>query len=369
MRMEIRGRRIAHCVSIGVAAVLLGGAAGAQPDLSGQTVEWFIPFSETGGSDTWARFNAPYLQRHLPGNPQILIVNEPGGGSTRGANQFAQRRQTDGLAILGTSGSTQFPYLLGDLRVRYDYDDWAPVMIAPTGGAVYVSPELGIRDWRDVAALRDRTLIFASQGPTSLDLVPMLAFKLLGFDVRYVFGYTGRGDGLVAMQRDEVNIDYQTTPSYLRNVAPMVAAGEAVPVMSWGVLDAEGRVQRDPTFPDLPTVEEVHQLIHGAPPQGPLYDAYHVFSTAGFAAQKMVVVPKDTPEEIQQMWRETWQRVFDDPEYQAERQQVLGAYEQVTGEAARKLYEAGTNIAPEVLAHVLQMLADDYSVRLQDPDR
>jgi tripartite-type tricarboxylate transporter receptor subunit TctC len=344
----------------------LGGVGLADVSFAGKTIEWIIPFTRGGGSDTWARFNAPFLARHLPGNPEVSIVNEPGGGGTRGPNHFMSRARPDGLTVLGTSGSTQFPYLLGDLRVRYDYKDWEVVMVAPTGGVVYVSPDTGVTSADGIENLRDQRLVFASQGPTSLDLVPMLAFRLLGLDVNYVFGYTGRGDGLVAMSRGEVSIDYQTTPSFLLNVAPKVEAGEAVPLMSWGVLDEDGVMQRDPTFPDLPILEEVYEMLHGEPPSGPDYDAYRAFNVAGFAAQKMVVLPRETPEEIVEAWRQAWRDVFADPEYRAVVRSVLGAYEQVTDRAAEALFVAGTTIEPDVRRRILDMLATEYSVRLGD---
>lgn len=339
---------------------------GAQAEVSfaGETIEWIVPFSESGGSDTWARFNAPFIARHLPGNPDVKIVNEPGGGGTRGPNGFAARARPDGLMILGTSGSTQFPYLLGDLRVRYDYKDWEPVMVAPTGGVVYVSPSTGVNSADEIGMLMDQPLVFASQGPTSLDLVPMLAFRLLGLDVHYVFGYTGRGDGFVAMSRGEVSIDYQTTASYIRNVIPMVEAGKAVPLMSWGVLDENGDMARDPTFPDLPIVEEVYEILHGHPPSGPDYDAYRAFNIAGFAAQKMVVMPRDTPQDILEAWRQAWRDVFADPQYQARVQSVLGEYGQVTDQAAQSLFVAGTTINPDVRRRILSILSNEYSVRL-----
>ena len=354
---------------LGMALALVLGTTAAswgQVSFEGETIEWIIPFTQSGGSDTWARFNAPFLTKHLPGHPQIEIVNEPGGGGTRGPNTFASRARPDGLTILGTSGSSQFPYLLGDLRVRYDYKDWNVVMVAPTGGVVYVSPETGVDGPQTIENLADETLVFASQGPTSLDLVPMLAFRLLGLDVSYVFGYTGRGDGLIAMERGEVNIDYQTTASYLRNVEPLVAAGEAVPLMSWGVLDENGEMQRDPTFPDLPILEEVYEMMHGEPPSGPDYDAYRAFNIAGFAAQKMVILPEGTPPEIVETWRQAWRDIFDDPAYQASVSRVLGAYEQVTDRAAEALFVEGTTIDPDVRGRILDMLANEYAVRLSD---
>ena len=35
--------------------------AQAEVDMSGKTIEWTIPFSETGGSAKWANFFAPLL--------------------------------------------------------------------------------------------------------------------------------------------------------------------------------------------------------------------------------------------------------------------------------------------------------------------
>ena len=102
-------------------------------DFSGRTIEWVIPFSEGGGSDVWARFFAPYLSRHMPGNPNVIVRNVPGGGSITGTNEFVARARPDGLTFIGTSGSTQFPFLLGDPRVRYDYAQLPPVLVSPTG--------------------------------------------------------------------------------------------------------------------------------------------------------------------------------------------------------------------------------------------
>ncbi|MFN4058780.1 MAG: Bug family tripartite tricarboxylate transporter substrate binding protein [Roseinatronobacter sp.] len=346
------------------AALTFGTPASAQVDFSGKTIEWIIPFATGGGSDTWARFNAPFLSKHLPGNPTVVVVNEPGGGSTRGTNLFAQRARPDGLTILGTSGSTQFPYLLGDPRVRYEYADWSVVMVGPTGGVAYVSPSTGVNSLDDVAKLQGQKLVYASQGATSLDLVPMLAFKLLGLDVNYVFGFSGRGDGRLAFERGEVNIDYQTSSAFIRNVTPLIDEGKAVPLMSWGVLDTDGNPQRDPTFPDTPILEEVYEMVHGTPPSGPMYDAYKAFNTAGFAAQKIVVLPKGASAELVETYRQAWRDVFADPDYLATYVEALGSYEQVTDRAADALYTAGTTIDPEVRAMVVNMLTTEYNVKL-----
>ncbi len=362
-----------HTITRRTAIALMGAAATvvafsvpavAEVSFEGQTIEWIIPFSPGGGSDTWARFNAPLLSKYLPGNPTVVVVNEPGGGSTKGANLFAARAKPDGLTLLGTSGSTQFPYLLGDPRVRYDYSKWNIVMAAPTGGVAYASPSTGVTSAEDISKLAGQKLVYASQGATSLDLVPLLGFKLMGLDVQHVFGFKGRGDGRLAFERGETNIDYQTSSAYIKNVQPLVEAGTAVPLFSWGVLDDNGNVVRDPTFPDLPHFGEAYEKLTGKAPSGLEYDAYVAFFTAGFPAQKMTFLPEGTPQEIIDAYQVAFESMKSDPDYQANKEAVLGTYEQVTGTAADVLFKKGTSITPELRKQVVDMLADQYGVKL-----
>ena len=115
-------------------------AASADVNFSGKTIEWTIPFSETGGSANGPIF-APLLSEHMPGNPTVVVKFMPGAGSTKGANWFQKQMHSDGTTMFGSSGSTQFPYLLGDPRVRYEYADWNPVMASGTGGVAYLNAE------------------------------------------------------------------------------------------------------------------------------------------------------------------------------------------------------------------------------------
>lgn len=362
---NVIGRRgVLGMVAATMVAAAVPQIAAAEADFSGETIEFIIPFAPGGGSDTWARFNAPLLQKYLPGNPTVVVVNEPGGGSTKGANVFATRARPDGLTILGTSASTQFPYLLKDPRARYDYQDWTPVMVAPTGGVVYTTPDLGLTGPQDIAKLKGQKLVYASQGATSLDLVPLLAFRLMGLETQHVFGFKGRGDGRLAFERGETNIDYQTSSAYLKNVQPLVDEGKAIPLFSWGVLNEAGELMRDPTFPDLPHFGEAYQMLTGKPPSGPEYDAYFAFFAAGFPAQKMVVVPKDTPAEIVAAYQKAFEDMKADPEYQASAEAVLGDYEQVTGPLADALYQRGTTIADDVRQTVVEILSTDHGVKL-----
>lgn len=337
--------------------------AQARMDFSGRTLEWVIPFAEGGGSDVWARFLAPFLGRHLPGRPNVIIRNVPGGGSITGTNDFYARARPDGMTFLGTSGSTQVPFLLGDRRVRFNYVNMPPVFVSPTGGVCYLPARFGVANASELGKLRGQELVYASQGATSLDVVPMLAFEALGLRVRHVFGMRGRGEGRLALERGEATIDYQTTSAYLRQVVPRVRTGDVVPLFSWGVLDAQGNAARDPTFPDIPHFAEAYAMMNGRPPSGLAFDAYTAFSTAGFGAQKPVMLPPNTPAHIVETYKAGFASMMTDPELLANKDAALGEYVQATGDAIGPLYRLGTTIAPEAREWVRNYLTTNHNVR------
>ncbi len=361
-------RRVRTC-TVALAAACAVAAADAQDmlDLSGETVEWVIPFSETGGSARWANFYAPLLSEALPGNPVVVVKFMPGAGSTKGANWFQEQEYADsnGTLIFGSSGSTQFPYLLNDPRVKYEYNDWHVVLASGTGGVAYLPPDLAeMMDGLDASGLQGTDFIYGSQGATRLDLVPLLAWEMLGLTVDPVFGITGRGDGRLMFERGEANIDYQTSSSYLSGVTPLVEAGTAVPMMSWGALDGDGNIVRDPTFPDMPTFKEVCEATDGCMTSGEQWEAWKAFFIAGFPAQKMVFLPNGASESAVATYSAAFDAVQERADFSEISAKALGKYPQMTGESAATALGSATNVPDEARAYVIGWLEDRYGVTL-----
>jgi len=356
-------RRVACAV---IATAGLTTAAQAELDLSGKTVEWVIPFSESGGSAKWANFYAPLLAEALPGEPTVVVKFMPGAGSTKGANWFQEQAKPDGMTIFGSSGSTQFPYLLGDPRVRYEYGDWNVVLASGTGGVAYLPPETAEKmDGLDAAGLRDENFIYGSQGATRLDLVPLLAWEMLGLDVEPVFGIKGRGDGRLMFERGEATIDYQTSSSYLKGVTPLVEDGKAVPMMTWGALGEDGDIVRDPTFPDIPTFKEVCDATVGCLTEGEQWAAWKAFFIAGFPAQKMVFLPNGATEEMIETYSNAFAKVHARDDFAEISKARLGIYPQMTGEMANATLKQGTEVPQAAKDFVIGWLEERYGVSLK----
>ncbi|SNR68889.1 tricarboxylate transporter [Puniceibacterium sediminis] len=342
------------------------GQTALAQSFDGKTIEYTIPFSESGGSAQWANFYAPRLSAALPGSPTMVVRYRPGAGSTEGANWFqGQQDQGDGLTIFGDSGSTKFPYLLGDPRVRYEYAEWQPVLASATGGVVYLPPDLGAKFDGDMDDLKEEFYLYGSQGATTLDLVPLLAFKMLGLQVDPVFGVKGRGDGRLMFERGEANIDYQTSSAYIANVLPLVESGQAVPIFSWGSLDDNGVIVRDPTFPDLPTFKEVCEATDGCETEGVAWDAYKAFFVAGFANQKTIFLPSSASAETVATYTDALRSIVTAEGFKDDAAEVLGVYPQMTGAAAVEATKQATSITPEAKQYVLDWLKADYDITME----
>ncbi|MGI9373587.1 MAG: Bug family tripartite tricarboxylate transporter substrate binding protein [Hyphomicrobiales bacterium] len=364
-RINTISRRTALLATMGAAAAFTALPAQAEVSFEGKTIEWIIPFKEGGGSDKWSRFYAPLLSEALPGKPTVVVKNMPGAGSTKGANWFASNAKPDGMTILGTSGSTQFPFLLGDPRVKFNYADWNVVLASATGGVAYLPADLGEMWKKDKKSILDTNFIYGSQGATRLDLVPLLAWELLGMKVDPVFGIKGRGAGRLMFERGEANIDYQTSSAFLSKVTPLVEEGKAIPIMTWGALDDQGNIVRDPTFPDVPTFKEVYTEMKGEEPSGEAWEAWKAFFVAGFPAQKMVFLPKGTDQEIIDAYSNAFKAVTERPDFAEISKKRLGIYPQATGAKAAAFKKQGTEVDPKATAWVKNWLKERFGVELK----
>jgi len=363
---------IAATIAIVTAIVL---SACSTPDQSGggeeadanakvpSSVELVVPFAVGGGTDVWARFIAPYMQKEVEGQPKVNIKNVEGGEGITGANEFVRDAGTDGKKLLVGSGSTYIPALLKRKEVQYDMSKLIPITVNATGGAVYVSPKTGLKSAEDLEGY-GKKLEYGGISATGNDLVTLLAMDVLDIDIDATFGFEGRGPARLALERGEIDMDYQTTSAYLTQVVPMVKDKKAVPLFSFGVLK-DGEIARDPALPDLPTVEEVYEQMNGSKPSGPKYDAYRAFLAAGYFYQKGIFANEGTPDSIVKSYRDALTTIGKDKEFLAKSDEALGGYPLVSGENVQGDLKEAFTVSDAVRQYTLDLLAEKYDVEIE----
>jgi tripartite-type tricarboxylate transporter receptor subunit TctC len=336
-------------------------ALAATPYYAGKTIEVIIPFPVAGGTDIWIRTIAPYLEKHIPGNPKFSFRNIGGGRGIPGMMEFALKAKPDGHLALVSSATNYFPVLLGDKAAKYDFRQWKPALVNPVGGVMYAAPASGVKRVEDLAKAKE--LIYGGISAIGLDLIPLISFELLELDAKGVLGFKGRGEARIAFERGETNIDYQTTPAYNATVVPLIKEGKAIPLMSFGQLDDKGNIIRDPAVPDLPTVPEVYEKIKGKKPSGRFWDTYRVFMPSAFAVQKILWVKADAPADVAQGYYAAADRLEKDKEFQSKTDKVLGGYPLLRGDRLEKTIQQAFQIDADTQRFVKEWVSKKYRVK------
>ena len=347
------------------ALVALAMPASAEVDFSGKKITLIIPFRDGGGSTVYVRFLEPFLKKYIPGNPTLIVRNIPGGGSVKGLNYFVRKAKPDGLMLSNTGSGTVFKYVLGHKSVKYDLKDFIPIIASPFGALIYADTKLGVTA-KNLEKLKGKKLAFGGRSPTAGELPIILAFELLGLDVKYIFGLSS-GKRRQAFMRNEVNITYDNMAAYSKKVVPMIKEGKAEPLFTLGFMDAKGKIGRDPMRPDLPTFLEVYKKFKGKELTGPPERAMRALFVGRVMAAKTMLLPKGTPKEIVDTYHAVMKKVVADPDFTEGRgKKIVGPYPQALGEDARAILMLAAGIDAEARTWLKTWLNKRFGTTLKE---
>ncbi|MGS4946530.1 hypothetical protein ACVDG3_13690 [Meridianimarinicoccus sp. RP-17] len=343
---------------------LMGLAATAQAQdgyFAGKTIDVIVPFGTGGATFVSAKFLEPYFEKHLPGNPQINVIDRPGGGSILGANWFEENARADGTTVLFTTSSTANPFVLGQEGVEYRLSEYRVAYSHPFSSVAYVAPSTGVTGADDIRESSE-PLLYGGIAAAASDLPALLSFEVLGLDVRSVLGFNGRGPVRLAFEQGEVNIDYQFTPVWLTQVVPSVEEGRAVPLWTGGAMENGVLSARDPIAPDLPSVYEVYERMNGEAPSGIEWDAFQGIASVTYAYGLTGYLHPDAPQEALDAYAEAVAAINADPEFQAESQEVTGGARLSAGPDTEAAVKAALSPSDEVRAYLRNLLSEKYGV-------
>ncbi len=189
--------------SLAIVAVLCVGATGAAAQFKAPTVTLYIPSGIGGGYDTYARLASRHLGRFLPGNPTLVPKNMPGAGGVVLANYLYNVAPKDGSAIGLVMGGTPLEPLFEFPQARFDVGkfNW----LVSLNRLVSIGVFWNTSSARTPDDLYRGDVTVASTGAGgSTDMLPRLLNRFAGTKLKIISGYKGTGDGMLAMERGEV---------------------------------------------------------------------------------------------------------------------------------------------------------------------
>jgi tripartite-type tricarboxylate transporter receptor subunit TctC len=341
-----------------------GPAAAQKVDFAGKRIDVLVPFAPGGGSDVYARALQPFFEKHLPGNPTIIVRNVPGARSIPGANQFQDRAKPDGAHVMIVSATTVASFVFDRAKVKFALDKWEPLLLSPQGMVAYASPSLGLSGPNDLKKLQGQQLAFGGQSAASGELRFIMTLHLLGLKVNHVWGLN-RGPARLAFERGELNVNYDSTPGYMGNAIQLVKAGKAVPIYSAGIINEKGELVRDPNVPDLPHFGEAFEAMHGKKAGGPGFDAWLSVSKMNTMMNKGIFLPAGTPKPVLDVWRTAINNILKDPEFDKEASKIIEGYPQFVGESAKPIIKDAITFSPESWQWLKNYFKNEHNVTIQ----
>jgi tripartite-type tricarboxylate transporter receptor subunit TctC len=246
----MQGKKLMACVALfagalGVAAVA-SSAALSQSNYPSRPIRILVGFAPGGPSDIISRVVGAKMGEIM--GAQFIVENKTGAGGAV-ATQEVARSAPDGYTLLNTPVATVAnEFLSKTIKYEYGKDIIAVCPQAETANILVVSPSLGVKTVADLVNLakeKPGVLQYATAGRGSATHLTSELFNLAAGIKTVAVHYRGGGDTVKDLLSGEVKMMF----SSIAPVQDFVRDGRLVGIATTGP-------NRDPAFPDLPTIAE-----------------------------------------------------------------------------------------------------------------
>ncbi|MGE5538832.1 MAG: Bug family tripartite tricarboxylate transporter substrate binding protein [Gemmatimonas sp.] len=322
-----------------MAALATGAALPARADAiadfyKGKQINWILSAGAGGGYSSYAHAFQVYFQRHIPGNPNIIIQNMPGAGGIRAMIYLSNVAPKDGTTIGLVHSSVPFAPLFGLEGAKFDARklNWIGSINKATGICVawHTSPIKTAQD------LWEKEFVVGGTGAGSqMETLPAMMNRVFGTKMKVISGYKGGNDVYLAMERGEVMGRCGGLISSIQSTRPDWFPQKKV------VVPIQIASKRDPMFPDSPAIieyakeerqKQILQLV-----------------LAPMEIDRPLLLPPGVPAERIAALRTAFHETMKDPGFIAEAEKEHIEIDEISGEDVQKVIEAAYALPPEVV--------------------
>ena len=183
---------------------LAGAPASAQAPAEfyrGKTIELNVGYTPGGGYDAYARLVSRHLGEFIPGKPQIVVKNVPGGGGRVLMGAMSNVAARDGAVLALADQSLPLQQAMRDPTIHFDAK--ALIYIGnpdADNNTVATWHTTGVRTVEDA---RKKEVIVGSTGPNTSSQSPYAMNATLGTKFKVVAGYPGGNEINLSMESGE----------------------------------------------------------------------------------------------------------------------------------------------------------------------
>jgi len=302
-------------------AVLPAQAQDVAEFYKGKTVRLVVGIGVGSGYDINARLLARHMPKHIPGNPQIIVQNQPGAGSLTMTNQLYAAGPFDGTVFGASFNGLPTTPLLQPTGARFEAVklNWVGSTNRETQ-AMYVwhtAPLMTLGD------LTSKEFIVGAQAPGSTQYdYPVLARELFGWKTKVITGYEATPKIHLAMERGEVHGTWANW-STLKAIASPWLTEKKVRILAQWALRKHAEMPDVPLIQELGTTDDQKQALQ--------------LALARLEFGRPFFMPPNVPPERVNAIRRAFDATMKDPEFLAEADKLKIEIDPLTGEQVATL--------------------------------
>jgi tripartite-type tricarboxylate transporter receptor subunit TctC len=301
-----------------MSASALTSTAGAADYYKNKTITIVIGYKPGGSADADGRLIAKHLGKFIPGEPNIIVQNRPGGGGVRAINYAYNQAKPDGLSLFQLGSAHYLQQLAGSKAVKFDVSKM-PIL----GAWTKTSYVLAIRSdkYKDFEAVKNAKVPpkIADKGTGSGTAVMTVAWqKGLNIKLNILPGY-----GSLAVERGEADGRTNGVAGILRRTPHWIQKNFAPPLVQAGP-------KRDPRIPNVPTVYDLN------PEPGKFYRTVN----EGLAFARPYAFAPKTPAKHVNVVRSAWEKMLKDGTFHADIKKRKWSFVPTSHDEVEKFYKA-----------------------------
>jgi tripartite-type tricarboxylate transporter receptor subunit TctC len=333
---------LASAVAFGLAAAASSaGAQSVEQFYKGRQMTMIVGTSPGGINDITARFVARHLGQFIPGNPSIVVQNQPGAGGIASANRLYNVFDADGSVIVKLERAVPMLAIQGDPAVNFD-----PLKLTWLGSLSsyardsYLMLVMATNAVQSVEELRGpgkKSITLGGDNAASSNLIfATIAKEVLGLNIKVVRGYTGAAPMFLAMQSGELDGQIIGFSSVRTGQRDLWSHHAFRPLVQFG------RGARLADFPDVPTANELTR--------DPNALALLDFANSQFAISLPFAAPPGVPAERAAALKRAFMALCRDPAVLAEAEALGIEMSPIDGETVLQSIARAAATPREVIA-------------------
>jgi tripartite-type tricarboxylate transporter receptor subunit TctC len=334
------------CASLaGLTSLEVSRPAAAQDDVSfaGKTITMTVGFSAGGGVDLYGRTLGRHLVRHLPGRPGLIVLNQLGAGGVVALNDWPHRAEPNGLFVTVGAQSQTDPDALIRTRAKYDLTTFNYVGgLSAYSQGLFVSKGAVERLYNKSAKPVTMGLVGSTLRSGNYQVLWGAAF--LGWNVRWIRGYTGTAELRQALERGEIDM---STFGASNDIDYLLRSSKFAVVSQSGTVK-DGRQAGRAILGNAPIMSDlVKSKIKDAPAQK-AFDYGEYVSQVGM----WLALPPRTPDRIVAAYGSAFAATLNDPQYQAEFARIDPDSPVASKTDLERLIRELAKVSPETLDYI-----------------